>query len=199
MIFLNDNFCFSFRRLSQQHKLEALDTTCNSSVTLLQERKDSVEKKMLRVCRKQCILLSIICLVAIFLGLTLFQTDSENLNDIKQRLNLPVQDKIKENVFHRKYSWVKRFTHGRNVTVTTPRTKALVKIDEEILKMIRDIHNKMVAVNVSVKPFKISCTEKSIDGTEDLLCMVRSLFICFIGIYCNRPPVARPRLFRTRS
>ena len=158
---------------------------------------------MLRVCKKQCILLSIICLVAIFLGLTLFQTDSENLGDIKQRSNLPLQDKIKENV-HRKYSWVKRFTHGRNVTVTTPRSKALVKIDEEILKMIRDIHNKMVAVNVSVKPFKISCTEKSIDGTEDLLCMVRSLFICFIGIYCNRPPVARliarlPRLFRTRS
>lgn len=135
---------------------------------------------MLRVCKKQCILLSIISLAAIFLGLTLFQTDSKNLDDIKQRLNLPVQDKIKENVVHRKDSGVRPFTHGRNVTVTTPRSKTLVKIDKEILKMIRDIHNKMVAVNVSVEPFKISCTEKSIDGTEDLLCMVRILLICFI-------------------
>ena len=46
-------------------------------------------------------------------------------------------------------------------------------IDKRVLQIIREIRDKMVVdKDVYVKEFNISCTEKSLDGTEDLLCMV---------------------------
>ena len=64
-----------------------------------------------------------------------------------------------------------------------------IEMNSEVRHMfdiIHEIHDKLVAKTPCVESFNISCNEKSIDGTEDLLCMVGNIFLRIPISYSQR-------------
>ena len=80
-------------------------------------------------------------------------------------------------------------------------------VDESFLHIIRGVRDMVVVEDdITVKEFNVSCTEKSIDGSEDLLCMVSRViclpfqFIFYINLLKGRygRVVRATRLWRRR-
>ena len=65
-------------------------------------------------------------------------------------------------------------TETRNINIDSN----VVQIGDEVIRLIYEIQAKMKVVNSSAKTFNFSCTQKSRDKTEDLLCMVCMFVLC---------------------
>ena len=114
--------------------------------------------------------------VAFVLGINFLQSNSFNERDLGTK---GTAEKNNGNSTSKSdHFGVKRNSQGLQSVVVTQGMGAApvtVHVNETILRMIREIRDKIVSVNASVRQLDISCGQKSIDDTEDLLCMVSRL------------------------
>ena len=131
------------------------------------------------VVKMKNITLLTVCCAAFILGFSLFQSPTLTEKDFGNKGSL--QGKFYLEPGHRSYhNSTKRILQGQRGLGATPSAQVVIQVNETILVMIREIREKLTSVNVSVKPFDIPCNKKSIDNTEDLLCMVSLSFSIFI-------------------
>lgn len=133
--------------------------------------------------KKKCIFSFAFCGVTLFLGLNLLQSKPDGLAQgrIDSQYKLTNSPDVKDFLQDRPYINDSRQILGPS-PLNKPRLKDIIQINEDLLRMIREIREEMVVMNVSVTPFNISCNEKSRDGTEDLLCMVRRFYLLYLKV-----------------
>ena len=128
---------------------------------------------------KRNLVLLVVGGVAFVLGINLLQS-SPNERKFGTKTSSLMGKHYSNDTNKSEHFGTKRTIQGQKGPAMKPSAKAVhtvAKVNETILSMIREIREKMISVNATVKHFDIPCGQKSIDKTEDLLCMVSLSFL----------------------
>ena len=128
--------------------------------------------------------------VAFVLGINFLQSNSFDERDLRAKATASPPEKNNGNsTSNSDHFGVKRNSQGLQGVVVKQSVGAApvtVHVNETILRMIREIRDKIVSVNATVRQLDISCGQKSIDDTEDLLCMVSRLITIWACAWENQ-------------
>ena len=133
---------------------------------------------------KRNLVLLVVGGAALVLGINLLQPNQFNKREFGTKAPSLLGKPSSNNTSKHEHFGVKRNIQEQKGPVFKPNAKpvhVIAHVNETILGMIREIREKMISVNATVKHFDISCGQKSIDKTEDLLCMV-SLSFCYSAL-----------------